>query len=91
MGTVKGLVPDECFAHFWRERFLVYFDKPFMWFPIELIVLFQSFEILGIDFIFSCEAGVILDDDLHLSNLVDLAIVEIEFFEDGVDYLLILH
>lgn len=46
---------------------------------------------LGIDFILSCEAGVIFDDDLDLSNLVDLAIVEIEFFEEGVYYLLILH
>ena len=61
-----------------------------MRFPIELVVLLQRSEILSVDLIFCGQSWIILDYDLYLSHLVDFAVVEIEFLEKGVDYLLVL-
>ena len=42
-----------------------------IWFLIGAIVFSQNI-------IFCCESRIILDNDLELSNLIDLAIIEIE-------------
>ncbi len=43
----------------------------------------------GVNVELSGEAGVILNDDFHLSDLIDFAVVKVEFFKFGVNEFLL--
>jgi hypothetical protein len=57
----------------------------------QVVDFLDGVEVLSQDFVLAGEVGCIFDDDFHLPHLVDFAVVELYFFELGVDDLFIFH
>jgi hypothetical protein len=68
----------ESFAHFRSESFFILES---MLIFVRGLNFFKSVISLSVNIKFSSEPGVIFDDNFHLSDLVDFAVVKVEFFE----------